>query len=81
MDRVMPRKKLTLSVEEQVIERAKQFAERQGTSVSELVTRFLGSLSEEADLQTAIVGRLRGVLKQPGSLEDYHRHLGQKYRG
>lgn len=78
---MMARKKLTLSVEEQVIERAKRFAERNGTSVSELVTRFLGSLNEEADSETPVVGRLRGVLKRPASLEDYQRHLDRKYGG
>ncbi len=77
----MPRKKLTLSVEEQVIDRAKRFAEREGTSVSELVTRFLGSLGNESATVTPIVARLRGVLKKPGSLEEYHSHLERKYGG
>ncbi len=43
----MPKKKLTLSVDVTVIERAKQFSRRNQTSVSQLVTEFLGSLEEE----------------------------------
>lgn len=81
MGQVMPRKKLTLSVEEHVIERAKRFAERQGVSVSELVTRMLGSLDDESEAGTPIVSRLRGALKEPVSREDYQRHLRKKHSG
>lgn len=81
MVRVMPRRKLTLSVEASVIERAKRFAERQGISVSELVSRFLGSLGDESESETPIVRRIRGVLKEPASIEDYRRHLERKHVG
>ena len=77
----MPRKKLTLSVEEHVIERAKRFAGRQGVSLSELVTRMLDSLDDEPGAETPIVSRLRGVLKEPASVDDYHRHLERKHGG
>ena len=77
----MPRKKLTLSVEEHVIERAKRFARRQEVSVSELVTRILASLDDESEPETPIVSRLTGVLKGPVSTEDYRRHLERKHGG
>jgi hypothetical protein len=38
-----------------MVEKAKRFAERQGVSVSELVTRFLGSVSEEAEAESPVV--------------------------
>lgn len=73
------RKKLTLTVEEDVIRRAKRFSARHGTSVSELVTRFLASLEDGTPADTPIVSRLRGVLKEPASKEDYRRHLEDKH--
>lgn len=75
----MPRKKLTLTVDEGVIRRAKRFSARHGTSVSELVTRFLGSLEDGAAADTPIVSRLRGILKEAPSEEDYRRHLEEKH--
>ena len=48
----MPRKKLTLSVDEAAIQRARRYSKRHGTSVSELVSRFLASLDDEADTTT-----------------------------
>ena len=75
----MARKKLTLSVDEAAIRRARRYSERHGTSVSELVSRFLASLGDEADAQTPIVSRLRGVLPSDTSVEKYRRYLADKY--
>lgn len=77
----MPRKKLTLTVDERVIRRAKRFSARHGTSVSELVTRFLGSLEDGVATDTPVVSRLRGILNEPVSEEDYRRHLEDKHAG
>ena len=72
--------KLTLSVEADVIERAKRFAERQGSSVSELVERYLDLISStpEVDLPPGLRS-VRGVM-QRGSKADYRRHLSSKHR-
>jgi hypothetical protein len=43
----MSRKKLTLSVEKRLTERAKEIAERRGTSVSRLVETFFTALEKE----------------------------------
>ena len=59
----MSKKKLTLSVDEAVIERAKRFARRNETSVSRLVTEFLASLEDEEAIAAPLVSRLRGVLE------------------
>ena len=74
--------KLTLSVDERVIARAKRYARAHGTSVSRLVERLLDSTVEARELATGttpVLTRLRGSLKG-GSLADYHRHLEHKYR-
>lgn len=74
--------KLTLSVDEHVIVRAKRYARTQGTSVSKLVERLLdvaAASHESSGAATPVLARLRGSLKG-GSLADYHRHLEHKYR-
>lgn len=75
----MPRQKLTLSVEETAVRRARLYSKRHGTSVSELVSRFLGSLEDEPTAVTPTVSRLRGILRQDASVEDYRRHLAAKH--
>jgi uncharacterized protein DUF6364 len=73
--------KLTLSVDEQVIRRAKRYAERRGTSVSSLVERFLDLLVRPPkDTEVPPVLRmLRGAAK--GLDRDAYRdHLVRKYR-
>lgn len=76
--------KLTLSVDEKVIERAKRYAERRGTSVSRLVETFLGGLSgsqaTEVELPP-ITRRLHGVLKTSrASRKEHLDYLERKYR-
>ena len=74
----MTRRKITLSVEEAAIRRARRYAERQGTSISRLVSDFLTSLGEEADEQTPIVDRLRGILPETAKEAEYRLHLVEK---
>lgn len=76
----MGKKKLTLSVDATVVERAKRFSRRNKTSISELVTGFLASLEDEAQASTPIVDRLTGIIPDRGSEDDYHRYLEEKYR-
>lgn len=76
----MSKKKLTLSVDATVIERAKRFSRRNNTSISELVTAFLASLEDEAQASTPIVDRLTGIIPDRGPGDDYHRYLEEKYR-
>ena len=73
--------KLTLSVDEKVIERAKRFAEKRGTSVSRLVEQYLDLLARPPKLRddTPVLRQLRGILKK-GDSKDYRRHLVEKYR-
>jgi hypothetical protein len=74
--------KLTLSVDELVIQRAKQYASARGTSVSGLVEQLLelaASGSRSRHVAPPVLGRLRGSLKGV-SEKDYHRYLERKYR-
>jgi hypothetical protein len=72
--------KLTLSVDEGIASRAKRYAEKRGTSVSDLVERFLDVLSRPVRSEEfPELRRLRGCLK--GTEPDAHRkHLLRKYR-
>ena len=76
--------KLTLSVDESVVARAKRFAAKRGTSLSRLVEEFLallaGTTADTGDLPP-VLARLRAGLK--GSSTDpagYRKHLERKYR-
>lgn len=75
----MARKKLTLSVDEAAIRRARRFSRRHGTSISSLVTDFLASLGEQEGSDGRIVSRLRGILPANIDRADYRKHLDRKY--
>jgi hypothetical protein len=72
--------KLTLSVNEDVAGRAKRYAEQKGTSVSDLVERFLRVIARPVRTEGfPELSRLRGCLK--GSDPAAHeKHLLRKYR-
>jgi hypothetical protein len=77
--------KLTLSVDEKVIARAKRYAEAQGTSVSQLVERYLDALARPPRVADEEVPeplrRLRGLLKGVRfDREEYIDYLERKYR-
>jgi len=74
--------KLTLSVDDSVIERAKRYARTRGVSVSELVESYLDLVSRRTEAKqadTPVLRSIRGILKKADP-EDYKRHLVRKYR-
>ena len=75
----MPKRKLTLSVDEEAVRRARWFSKKHRTSISELVSEFLLSLGDSEVPDTPIVSRLVGLLPSGASLEEYHEHLVEKY--
>ena len=75
----MPKKKLTLSVDGAVIARAKRFSRRNQTTVSKLVSAFLGSLEDDGEASTPVVRRLRGVLPSSVTRDEYRNHLEHKH--
>jgi hypothetical protein len=73
--------KLTLSVDDAVISRAKRYAERHHTSVSGLVEDYLSVVTAKplTEKLTPVVKSLRGILKSADPA-DYKRHLLRKYQ-
>jgi hypothetical protein len=77
---VPSKKKLTLSVDERVIERARRYSTRHNTSISQLVTNYLSQLDAPSETAPAPwVQRLRGILPSDTSVEDHRRHLEEKH--
>lgn len=73
--------KLTIRVPIAVLERAKEYAENNQTSVTRLVSQYLSQLPVENDyLQDApIVRSLIGILSPETTIEDYWRYIEEKY--
>jgi hypothetical protein len=75
--------KLTLRLEEKLIDQAKDEARKRGTSVSKLVAAYFRSLDPRTPktipsyppITSKLVGALRGNLDP----EDYRKHLEEKY--
>jgi hypothetical protein len=76
--------KLTLRLDEHLIERAKGEAEKRGKSVSQMVAEFFGSLGSASKggavrnppITASLLGALRGKVATEA---DYKRHLREKY--
>ncbi|MBW7907697.1 MAG: antitoxin [Kiritimatiellae bacterium] len=75
--------KLTLRLDEGLINRAKRAAEKRGKSVSQMVSEFFDSLDAGTPktpsyppITSALLGSLRG---KSMTREDYRRHLRDKY--
>lgn len=77
--------KLTLSVDEKVVERAKRYAAARGTSVSRLVETYLDAIaraksSSDKELPP-VTRRLYGILRGAKyDRKDYLDYLERKYR-
>jgi hypothetical protein len=77
--------KLTLSVDKEVVERAKRYAAKRGTSVSRLVQTYLDPIASPQAVSTQdlppVTRPLRGILKgSKYSREGYIDYLERKYR-
>ena len=74
--------KLTLRLEEQLIERAKAHAKKRGKSVSQMVADYFALLDREDRLETLapLTRSLHGALGSSAVYEDtYRRHIEKKY--
>lgn len=71
-------KKLTLSVDDKVVERAKVYAKNHNTSISQLVEQYLGEItSTESLVLTGTVSELAGIISEVK--EDRIDYLDKKY--
>jgi hypothetical protein len=80
---IMPKKRLNITVDADVVERARRYTRRHNTSISGIVTEFLANLpeaetGEEVELSPT-VRRLLGIAAGGPDREDYRRHLLEKY--
>lgn len=77
--------KLTLKLDESVIERAKIYARKKNTSLSHLVEMYLNFLTaakEEGDEITPLVKSLSGIIELPKDTDlenNYKSHILKKY--
>ena len=74
--------KLTLSVDDRVISRAKRYAKQRGVSVSAMVEAYLAAVAgppTPAAQDAPILRSLRGSLRK-ADLAGYRKHLVVKYR-
>lgn len=55
--------KLTLSIDENTVKRAKRISAKQGKSISKMVEEYLNSITEKNETKTSVVTSLRGLLK------------------
>jgi hypothetical protein len=77
--------KLTLKLEKMVIEKAKDYAKKQHTSLSRLIENYLLSLTNEPENEkiTPLVKSLSGILDLPNDTDDkegYGDYLTKKYK-
>ena len=76
--------KLTLKLDNSIIEQAKTYAKDKNTSLSKLIESYLGKLVSPNDTQevTPLVKSLSGVIDLPKKFDvkkEYKKHLSKKY--
>lgn len=79
--------KLTLRLNEEIILRAKEYAQKNKISLSRLVETYLDSITRDSqesdkDKPTPLVKSLSGVITLPDNYDDkeeYHSYLDKKY--
>ncbi|MDT8369673.1 MAG: DUF6364 family protein [Longimicrobiales bacterium] len=83
----MPRQRLNLTLDPELIERARRYSREHGTSISRLVGHFLASLPDDPTMGTPeeeltpTVRRLVGVAGGGPDRDDYRAHLLEKHDG
>lgn len=75
--------KLTVRVPRKLLENAKRYAQKNDTTLTQLISAYLQQISAEGSgLEEApIVRRLTGSLSSDISIDDYKKHLDEKYGG
>ena len=74
--------KLTLRIDDVLVQQAKTQAARRGKSVSQMFSEFVESLGANAPRQSLppVTGSLLGIMKgHRVSEKDYRKHLQEKY--
>jgi hypothetical protein len=73
--------KLTVRVPRQLIENAKRYANAHHTTLTELISAYLQRIpvNDESLVKAPVVRQLTGLLSPDVSVEDYKKHLDEKY--
>jgi hypothetical protein len=79
--------KLTLSIEQELIQKAKDYAKQKNLSLSDIIKNYLTILTQEEKKEnlitlTPIVKSLKGSFKMPANMdykEELSKRLEQKY--
>ena len=73
--------KLTVRVPRHALEKAKRYARENHTTITELISSFLEQIPLESDLlkNAPFVRQITGLLSQGTSIDDYKKHLEEKY--
>ena len=78
--------KLTLTIEQTIIEKAKKYANSEGRSLSDIVENYLKAITKEDNNEsidlTPIVKSLKGTFKAPQNIDDkkeLSKRLTEKY--
>jgi len=76
----MQETKMTVRVPRDLLDNIKRYAAKNNTTVTNLIEAYLRSVPPLEPLENApIVRRLSGTLSQAVSVQDYKKHLEEKY--
>ena len=78
----MPETKLTIRVSRDLLDSAKRYASKNHTTLTNLIETYLQRLPDVDEwLDAPIVRGLSGSLPAEASIDDYRKHLDEKYGG
>lgn len=76
----MQETKLTVRVPRDLLENVKRYAALHNTTLTDLIKAYLRHIPDQSTLNDApIVRRLSGILPPEMSIQDYKKHLEDKY--
>jgi hypothetical protein len=76
----MQETKLTVRVPRDLLENVKRYAAQNNTTLTNLIEAYLRHIPAEQSLENApIVRRLSGALSPDVTIQDYKKHLEEKY--
>lgn len=76
----MQKTKLTVRVDQDLLEKLKLYAEKNNTTITNLINAYIRHIpAQDKTEHSPLVKRLTGILPNEASIEDYHRYLEEKY--
>ncbi|PKN99500.1 MAG: hypothetical protein CVU43_15140 [Chloroflexi bacterium HGW-Chloroflexi-5] len=76
----MQKTKLTVRVDQDILNNLKQYAASNRTTLTDLIDAYLRHIPDQnPGKHTTIVSKLSGILSQDVTIEDYKQQLEEKY--